>query len=107
MFGISIESNNNDKNNDEVFKEKVSSLYEELKTNPSGFKISFVFGFFLFFFLAFGLLSLILFGIFYLSAFAWNNSFVHIFDLPVMSWLNMAFGYIFVYIVYRMLRTMW
>lgn len=103
MFGISLEPNN--ENNE--FKEKVDSLLEDIKEKPNGFKISFLLGFTFFLFIIILLSSFIFFGFFYFIAFAWNNSFVHIFDLPVLTWVNVAFGYFFTFIIYKMIKEMW
>lgn len=104
MLGISLVDNDNE---DNKFKEKFENLIEDIREKPIGFKISFLLGFISFFVIVILLVSLIFFGIFYITAFAWNNSFVTIFNLPIISWVNVAFGYFFTFIIYKMLRTMW
>lgn len=98
MFGISLQQDND--NEDNELSEAINVISKSTKNDGAKFIIGFLFllVFFLF------ILCLLFFGIFSLSAFAWNSSFAVLFNLPILSWINIAFGYTFIYVIYRMIK---
>lgn len=99
MFGIFIQQDNN---ND--FENKIKSLFDEFNKKDNKYKAGFIMGFLLFFLFLFMILFIFMFSVFYFSAFAWNNSFVPIFNLPTLSWVNVAFGYLFTFVFYKLIK---
>lgn len=100
MFGITFQT-------DDYYKNKENSLDKISKEveNKSGlFKIIFFISLISIIVFFIGILSLMFFGFFYFLSFAWNNSFSLFFDLPTMNWLNLAFGYIFIHIFYKIIK---
>lgn len=79
-------------------------VYDQLESFDGKNKFYFILGFFGFFFVLFSIIGALLFSLSYLSAFAWNNSFSVFFDLPIISWLNVFLGYLFLVVFYRMIK---
>tara|TARA_S200002703_G_scaffold30556_1_gene26526 strand:+ start:500 stop:817 length:318 start_codon:yes stop_codon:yes gene_type:complete len=102
MFGISLQKDND--NEDSELSEAINVISNRISKSTKNDGVKFIIGFlFLLIFFLF-ILCLLFFGLFSLSAFAWNSSFAVFFNLPVLSWINIAFGYTFIYVIYRMIK---
>tara|TARA_S200002703_G_scaffold148982_1_gene146151 strand:+ start:899 stop:1207 length:309 start_codon:yes stop_codon:yes gene_type:complete len=102
MFGISFESNNNDSDN-ELLK-TIDTIYDGLSNKSKKDKIIFLTTFFISI-IAIPIILLCFFGL--TSSFLWNNSFANMFDLPTLEWFNFVFGYLLVYYVVKVVKSMW
>lgn len=103
MFGISFEPSE-EKTNKEKEEDLYKKVYDQLESLDNKNKFYYILGFFGFFFVLLSIICVLLFSLSYFSAFAWNNSFAVFFDLPIISWLNVFLGYLFLVVFYRMIK---